>query len=164
MKRGRVSLARRAAVAVAVVAGVMAVAVAVEEATAADVETADKDAAASRNNLAKGARCGGRLFYFREKNSRTAAIGLSFELYFDYNQTKRKEFRDLCLTKQTRKKTKVHNHPRRLRFHQSLRKQPVPWPELRSAVWPARSARSWAESSVLSPEKRPPAAGRSFPR
>ena len=100
MKRGRVSLARRVAGAGAVVAGVMAVAVAaVEEATAADAGTAGKDAAASPNNLAKGVRCGGRLFYFRERNSRTAAIGLSFELYFDYNQTKRKEFRDLCLTK-----------------------------------------------------------------
>jgi hypothetical protein len=159
MRRGRVSLARRAA-AVAVVAGVMAVAV--EEATEADAGTAGKDAAANPNNLAKGARCGGRLFYFREKNSRTAAIGLSFELHFDYNQTKRKEFRDLCLTNQTHKKKEVHNHPRRFRFHQSRSKQPVLWPALRSAVWPARSARSWAESSVLSQEEPPLAAGRSF--
>ena len=38
----------------------------------------------------------------------------------------------------------------------------MPWLALRSAVWPARSARSWAESSVLSQEKPPPAAGQSF--
>ena len=87
---------------------------------------------------------------------------MSFELHSDYNQTKRKEFRDLCLTNQTHKKKKVHNHPKRFRFHQSRSRQPVPWPALRSAVWPARSARSWAESSVLSQEKPPPAAGQSF--
>ncbi|MFZ3377493.1 MAG: hypothetical protein WA183_18245, partial [Chthoniobacterales bacterium] len=72
------------------------------------------------------------------------------------------EFRDLCLTNQTHKKKKVHNHPKRFRFHQSRSRQPVPWPALRSAVWPARSARSWVESSVLSQEKPPPAAGQSF--
>ena len=51
---------------------------------------------------------------------------------------------------------------RAFRFHQSRSRQPAPWPALRSAVWPARSARSWAESSVLSQEKPPPAAGQSF--
>jgi hypothetical protein len=61
MKRGRVSLARPAAAAVAVVAGVMAVAV--EEAMAADAGTAGKDAAANPNNLAKSARYGGRFLF-----------------------------------------------------------------------------------------------------
>ena len=66
------------------------------------------------------------------------------------------------MTNQTRKKKKVHNHPRKSRFHRSRSKQPAPWLALRSAVWLALSARSWAGSSVLSQEKPPPAAGRSF--
>src|SRR5205807_826795 len=66
----------------------------------------------SQTNLAKSARRGGRFFCFHEKNARTAAIGLSFELHFDYNQTKRKELRDLCLTNQTHKKKKDQREDR----------------------------------------------------
>ena len=123
---------------------------------------AGKDAAAKPNKSREKRPPRRALFFVFTKNARTAAIGLSFELHFDYNQTKRKELRDLCLTNQTHKKKKVHNHPRTSRFHQSQSKQPAPWPALRSAVWPARSARSWAESSVLSQEKPPQVAGRSF--
>ena len=89
---------------------------------------------------------------------------MSFELHFDYNQTKRKELCDLCLTNQTHKKKKVHNHPRTSRFHQSRSKQLAPWLALPSVVWPVLSARLWAELSALSQEKPPPAAGRSFLR
>src|ERR1700724_1079276 len=142
MKRGRVSLAHRAAAALVVV--VVAVVMAVEEATAADAGMAGKDAAAKPKQISRKApAAAGAFFCFHEKNARTGAIGLSFELHFDYNQTKRKELRDLCLTNQTHKKKKVHNHPRTSRFHQSRSRQPAPWRALRSAVWPARSARSW---------------------